>query len=152
MIGNGPFNRFRKPHTVYVISDSEVVRGVIKPGARFVTSANFSVQSIKNTQEIEGLKEGRRLSDWRRLYSDTRIPLVGDQIFFGGDLTDGQTPLATDDGSIIRVGANIGSEKGLGNPAIVVIDGFEYEFIHREPWQNGIISHYKYFVVRKSYG
>lgn len=153
MIGNGPFNRFRKPHVVYVVSDSHIERGVIKPGLRIEASANFSVQSIKNTQEIEGLKEGRRLTDWRRLYSDTKIPLLGDEIFFsGGDLSNGSDLLSTADGGIIRVGAQVGSEKGLGNPAIIVIDGFEYEFFHREPWQNGLINHYKYYVVRKTYG
>jgi len=152
MIGNGPFNKFRKPYQVFIVSDSFLDRGVLKPGTRFSTAANFSVQSIKNYQEIEGLREGRRLTDWRRLYSDVKIPLIGDQLFYGGALSAGDESLATEDGTIINIGANIGSDKGMGNPAIVVIDGFEYEFIHREPWQNGIISHYKYYVVRKSYG
>jgi hypothetical protein len=40
----------------------------------------------------------------------------------------------------------------MAQPAIVVIDGFNYEVKHREPWQNGIIPHYKYYVVRKRDG
>lgn len=152
MIGNGPFNRFRKDHKVFIVTDSYIDRGVIKPGIKLETSAKFSVQTIKNAEEIAPNKEGRRLTDWRRLYSDARIPLLGDEVFVGGDLTDGQSSLSTADGGVIRVGAQVGSKKGLGNPATIMIDGYEYEFIDRFPWQNGIISHYKYYVVRKSYG
>ena len=34
-------------------------------------------------------------------------------------------------------------------PALIVIDGFEYEVKQRAPWQNGLIPHYMYYVVRK---
>jgi len=153
MIGNGPFNRFRKDHDVIIVTDSQFKDGVVMPGERLRTSAKFSVQAIKNNQEIESFSEGRRLTDWRRLYSDTRLPLAGDKVYVESGVADANgNSLATDDGSIITVGAYVGSKEGMSNPALVVIDGYEYEVIERVSWQNGIISHYKYFVVRKSYG
>lgn len=145
-------NPFRRPHDVFIVQDSKIVNGVIKPGDRVSASAMFSVQSIKDAQQIESLKEGRRLSDWRRLYSDTRLPLIGELVdITSGDLTTSQGVLVSNNDELIHVGTYVG-KSGMGNPAIVVIDGYEYEVIHREPWQNGIIPHYKYFVVRRSYG
>lgn len=153
MIGNGPFNRFRKPHDVIIITDSYFQDGVVMPGERIMTSAKFSVQAIKNNQEIEAFSEGRRLTDWRRLYSDTRLPLAGDKLMIGGGSLQGNSDLlATDSGEVIQVGAFVGAKEGMSNPALVVIDGYEYEVIERVSWQNGIISHYKYYVVRKTYG
>lgn len=152
MIGNGPFNKFRKPHDVIIVTDSYFKDGVVMPGERLRTSAKFSVQAIKNNQEIEAFNEGRRLSDWRRLYSDTRLPLAGDKIYFSQDLEANGDSLSTEDGLAITVGAFIGSKEGMSNPALVVIDGYEYEVMERISWQNGIISHYKYYVVRKTYG
>lgn len=152
MIANGPFNKFRKEHDVFFITDSVIEKGVIKPGQKMPGKAMFSVQSIKNTQEIEGLSEGRRLSDWRRLYSDKMIPLVGDDVsVMAGELVANDKFIEVGAGLFLTVGAHLGEAGGMSNPATVIIDGYEYEFIHREPWQNGIISHYKYYVVRKQY-
>lgn len=113
-------NPFRRPHAVKTPSQSELINGVIVDGAMTDSVADFSVQSIKDTQEVESLEAGRRLTDWRRLYSDVKLQI-------------------TDDFK-------------MAQPAIVVIDGFNYEVKHREPWQNGIIPHYKYYVVRKRDG
>lgn len=113
-------NPFRRPYQVFTPSPSTLVNGVIVDGVITESTAYFSVQSIKDTQEIESLEEGRRLTDYRRLYSDTKLQITDD------------FPMA--------------------QPALVVIDGFNYEVKHREPWQNGIIPHYKYYVVRKRDG
>ncbi|HGM5832521.1 TPA: hypothetical protein ACKP36_000893 [Serratia marcescens] len=113
-------NPFRRPYAVKTPSQSELINGVIVDGDMTDSVAHFSVQSIKDTQEVEALEAGRRLTDWRRLYSDTKLQI-------------------TDDFK-------------MAQPAIVVIDGFNYEVKHREPWQNGIIPHYKYYVVRKRDG
>lgn len=152
MIANGPFNRFRRPYQVIITTDSRIERGVIKNGFEQPAVANFSVQEVKNAQEIEALAvAGRRLSDWRRLYTDTRLPLIEEEVFIeSGDLSTDKSALATEDGRTIRVGAVVG-KSGLGNPALVVIDGHRYEVVHRVPMQNGIISHYKYYVVRKQF-
>lgn len=152
MIGNGPFNKFRKDHQVIIVSDSYFKDGVIMPGERMYTKAKFSVQAIKNNEEIQGFAEGRRVSDWRRLYSDTKLPLAGDQLFVSASVGVNNGTLATEDGKVIAVGAYVGDKEGMSNPALVVIDGREYEVIERISWQNGIISHYKYYVVRKTYG
>jgi len=113
-------NPFRRPFTVLTPTPSTLVNGVIVDGEMVESQAYFSVQSIKETQEVESLEAGRRLTDYRRLYSDTKLQITDDF--------------------------------DMAQPAIVVIDGFNYEVKHREPWQNGIISHYKYYVVRKRDG
>lgn len=112
-------NPFRRPYKVLTPAPSTLVNGVIVDGEMVESQAYFSVQSIKDTQEIESLEAGRRLTDYRRLYSDDKLQITDDF--------------------------------DMAQPAIVVIDGFNYEVKHREPWQNGIISHYNY-VVRKRDG
>ncbi|CBX44524.1 conserved hypothetical protein [Erwinia phage phiEt88] len=113
-------NPFRRPYTVKTPSASKLVNGVVIDGAMTESIASFSVQSIKETQEIEALAEGRRLNDFRRLYSDTKLQITDDF--------------------------------DMAQPALVTIDGADYEIKHREPWQNGIVPHYKYYVVRKRDG
>lgn len=113
-------NPFRRPYKVLTPATSTLVNGVLVDGEMVDSQAYFSVQSIKSTQEIESLEVGRRLTDYRRLYSDTKLQITDDF--------------------------------DMAQPAIVVIDGFNYEVKHREPWQNGIIPHYKYYVVRKRDG
>lgn len=113
-------NPFRRPYKVLTPATSTLVNGVLVDGEMVDSQAYFSVQSIKDTQEIESLEAGRRLTDYRRLYSDTKLQITDDF--------------------------------DMAQPAIVVIDGFNYEVKHREPWQNGIIPHYKYYVVRKDDG
>ncbi|HFK7186594.1 TPA: hypothetical protein ACG0BA_002236 [Serratia odorifera] len=113
-------NPFRRPFKVLTPTPSTLVNGVIVDGMMVESTASFSVQSIKDTQEIESLEAGRRLTDYRRLYGDAKLQITDD------------FPMA--------------------QPALVVIDGFSYEVKHREPWQNGIVSHYKYYVVRKRDG
>lgn len=113
-------NPFRRPYKVLTPAHSTLVNGVIVDGEMVESQAYFSVQSIKETQEIESLEAGRRLTDYRRLYSDDKLQITDDF--------------------------------DMAQPAIVVIEGFNYEVKHREPWQNGIISHYKYYVVRKRDG
>jgi hypothetical protein len=113
-------NPFRRPYKVLIPATSTLVNGVLVDGEMVDSQAYFSVQSIKDTQEIESLEAGRRLTDYRRLYSDTKLQITDDF--------------------------------DMAQPAIVVIDGFNYEVKHREPWQNGIIPHYKYYVVRKRDG
>lgn len=113
-------NPFRKKHTIRTPLTGQYVNGEWKEGEFTTAEAFFSVQSIKDTQEIEHLAEGRRIDDYRRLYSDTKLQVTND--FGAGD--------------------NI-------SPSQVEIDGFWYELTHREPWQNSIINHYKYYAVRK---
>lgn len=110
-------NPFRKPHTVKTPSDGHYENGEWVEGGYTESIEYFSVQRVKNNQEIESLAEGRRITDYRRLYSDAKL----------------QT---TDDDSLTQ-------------PCLVVIDGFDYEVKQRDPWQNGIIPHYMYYVVRK---
>ena len=113
-------NPFRRPHTILTPTKGGHVDGEWVAGGYVESSANFSVQSIKDTQEVEHLSEGRRISDYRRLYSDTKLQVTND-----------------------------GGPGDLLQPVLIVIDGFQYELTHREPWQNGIIPHYKYYCVRK---
>lgn len=35
------------------------------------------------------------------------------------------------------------------NPDIVILNGEEYEVVKEETWQNNVINHYKYLIVRK---
>lgn len=113
-------NPFRKPHAVRSPSSGQYVDGEWQEGSYTESTGYFSVQSIKDTQEIEHLAEGRRIDDYRRLYSDEKLQVTND-----------------------------GAEGDGIQPALVQIDGFWYELTHREPWQNGIIPHYKYYCVRK---
>lgn len=113
-------NPFRRPYTVLTPSEGQYLNGEWVEGTYIESSALFSVQSIKDTQEVEHLAEGRRIDDFRRLYSDSKLQITND-----------------------------GGSGDLLQPALIVIDGFNYELIHREPWQNGIINHYKYYCVRK---
>ncbi len=110
-------NPFRRPYTVRTPSSGQYVNGEWQDGAYVESTTYFSVQSIKNTQEIEHLPEGRRIDDYRRLYSDTLLQIT--------------------------------SDSALSQPVLIVIGGHNYELTHREPWQNGIIPHYKYYCVRK---
>lgn len=113
-------NPFRKPHDVKTPDPSGYINGEFVDGKYSDSMGYFSVQSIKDTQEIEHLSEGRRIDDFRRLYSDTKLQVSND-----------------------------GGEGDMLQPALVKIDGFWYELTHREPWQNGIVPHYKYYAVRK---
>lgn len=113
-------NPFRRRHVIRTPLAGRYVNGEWSEGDFKTSEAFFSVQSIKDTQEIEHLAEGRRIDDYRRLYSDTKLQVTND--FGSGD--------------------NL-------SPAQVQIDGFWYELTHREPWQNGVIPHYLYYCVRK---
>ncbi|KSW37736.1 hypothetical protein APT65_11620 [Klebsiella pneumoniae] len=141
-------NPFRRSYAVWIPADGYYADGEWREGGMTETSAFFSVQSIKNTQEIEHLPEGRRIDDYRRLYSSTLLPMTGDKI----KITE--SALETADGvlqvkdSILFV--NIIVDGGdMTQPAQIIIDGYKYELTHREPWRNGIINHYKYYCVRK---
>lgn len=113
-------NPFRKPHDVKTPDTSGYRNGEFVRGQYSDSIVHFSVQSIKDTQEIEHLSEGRRIDDYRRLYSDTKLQVTNDN-----------------------------GEGDMLQPALVKIDDFWYELTHREPWQNGIVPHYKYYAVRK---
>lgn len=39
-------------------------------------------------------------------------------------------------------------EEDVNNPDIVVIGGFDFEVAQVQPWQNGVIPHYKAIAVR----
>lgn len=116
-------NPFRQPHALRTPVKGKYVNGEWSEGGYIESTIYLSVQSIKNTQEVENLPEGCRIDDYRRLYSDTKLQITND----GGE------------------------GDGL-QPALVEIDGFWYEITHREPWQNGIVPHYKYYAVRKYNG
>lgn len=113
-------NPFRKPHAVKIPTEAIYEHGELLPATYTDSTGYFSVQSIKDTQEIEHLAEGRRIDDYRRLYSGDKLQVTND-----------------------------GAEGEGIQPAMVQIDGFWYELTHREPWQNGIIPHFKYYCVRK---
>jgi hypothetical protein len=66
-------NPFRRPYKVLTPATSTLVNGVLVDGEMVDSQAYFSVQSIKDTQEIESLEAGRRLTDYRRLYSDDQV-------------------------------------------------------------------------------
>lgn len=108
---------FRKPHTVRTPSAGRYVNGEWVEGSYTETTIQCSVQAIKSNQEVEALAEGRRITDYRRIYTDAKLQTSDDD--------------------------------HLKSPAIIVIDGFEYEVKQRAPWQNGLIPHYMYYVVRK---
>lgn len=48
----------------------------------------------------------------------------------------------------IYTNADLGM-KSEENPHSVIIDEEEYEIVYKSPWQNKVISHYQYLVVKR---
>lgn len=109
-------NPFRKPHNVTYQLPGQYVSGEWVAGEEQSSTIYCSVQPAKLGEDVLSLPEGRRISDYRRFYSDVLLPIPEDQ--------EGQQP------SLIYVGPD------------------KYQIKERNPWQNGIINHYKYIAVR----
>lgn len=138
-----PFDVFRKTHAVRVFTASTLVKGVMEPGNVINSSLTCSVQRIGKTQAELITARGKRISDFRRIYTDKKIPL-SDEVVTGvaqGIPTESDL-LETGTDLIIQIA------DGKGQAGEVFIDGNWYSVDERHPMQNGVINHYQYLLYR----
>lgn len=138
-----PLEVFRHPRAVRVMTPSTLVKGVMVPGVPLYATITASVQRIGRTQAELLTKQGKRVSDYRRIYSDTKLPL-SDEV--AG--TPAQGIPADDDLLQDETGLIIPFTKGKGIAGQVQIGDEWYEVAERHPMQNGIINHYQYLLFR----
>lgn len=138
-----PLEVFRHPHAVRVLTPSTLVKGVMVPGAPLYATITASVQRIGRTQAELLTKQGKRISDYRRIYTDTKLPL-SDEV--AGTPAQG----IPEESDLIQdvTGYIIPFTKGKGIAGQVDIGGVWYEVAERHPMQNGVINHYQYLLFR----
>ena len=110
---------FRKKFTVKRKSAGTFLDGVFTEGATQDIDIYASAQPVK-PEDVQQFDFGRRNSKYMTLTTNTKLYVVRQ---------------ATDTTSAI-------------NPDVVVIDGEEFNVDKEEVWQNGIIPHYRYLVVK----
>lgn len=137
-----PLEIFRKPHEVRVFTGSTLVKGVLVPGVGYDTTITCSVQRIGKTQAEELTTRGKRLSDFRRIYTSSRLPISEEEVTGVSRRTPNEDELVVASGEVIDV------IDGKGVPARVKIDGLWYAVQERHPMQNGVINHYQYLLYR----
>lgn len=137
-----PLEVFRKPREVRVFSGTSLVKGVKVPGVQYDTTITSSVQRIGTTQAERLTKEGKRLSDFRRIYTSSRLPISEEEVVGTSVRVPEEFDLVLENGEVIDV------HDGKGHPAQVKIDGLWYEVFERHPMQNGVINHYQYILYR----
>jgi len=69
---------FRTSHVVLREAAGTYTNGVFVPGARSVTSCVASVQPVKIGKDMQALPEGRHMSDFKKIYSGTRLQVTAD--------------------------------------------------------------------------
>lgn len=138
-----PLEVFRHPRAVRVLTPSTLVKGVMVPGDPLYATITASVQRIGRTQAEILTKNGKRISDFRRIYSDTKLPL-------SDEVAGTPTQAIPEDDDLIQdvTGFVIPFTKGKGIAGQVQIDGDWYEVAERHPMQNGVINHYQYLLFR----
>lgn len=137
-----PLEVFRKPHAVRVFGKNTLVKGVITPGPALESSLTCSVQRIGSTQQEQITARGKRVSDFRRIYTDKRLPITEEAVTGSSVRVPEPFDLVMADGSVIDV------VDGEGPAGQVMIDGIWYEVDQRHPMQNGVINHFQYLLVR----
>lgn len=137
-----PLDVFRKTHAARVFTGQTVVKGVMVPGTAIDTSIKCSVQKIGRTQQEILTARGKRISDFRRIYSDSKLPISEEQV--AGVVS--RIPLPSD--LLTAAGEVIDVVDGKGQPGQVQIDGLWYEVAERHPMQNGVINHFQYLLFR----
>ena len=138
-----PFDVFRKPHDVRVFTASTLVKGVMTPGTVIKSTIKCSVQKIGRTQAEMITARGKRVSDFRRIYTDSKIPL-------SDEIVTGVAPGIPTESDLLETGTDLIVQiaDGKGQPGEVFIDGNWYAVDERHPMQNGVINHYQYLLYR----
>lgn len=142
-MSSNPLEVFRRPHAVRVFTASTLVKGVRVPGTALNATITCSVQRIGRTQAEILTKQGKHLSDFRRIYTDTKLPLSDEVAGEPISQIPEDDSLIEDDTDLV-----IPLIEGKGMPGQVMIDGRWYEVAERHPMQNGIINHYQYLLYR----
>lgn len=137
-----PLDVFRKPHAVRVFGQNTLIKGVMTPGPVLETTLTCSVQRIGSTQQQLITARGKRVSDFRRIYTDKKLPITEEAVTGSSVRVPEAYDLILDDGSVIDI------IDGKGPAGQVMIDGIWYEVDQRHPMQNGVINHYQYLLVR----
>lgn len=140
---SSPLDVFRRIHQARVFTGATLVDGVQVPGTAIATTVLCSVQRIGRTQAEELTKQGKRISDFRRIYCEQKIPL-SDEVVTG---TSARIPLGDD---MFETGTDlvIDTARGRAQAGQVFIDHDWYEVAERHPMQNGVINHYQYLLFR----
>lgn len=143
-----PFDVFRKPHDVIVFAPDTSVEGVVRRGSFTTTTIRCSVQRLSRTEIIDLTSRGKRVSDVRRIYTASKLPVTGEpvrglvsRVPEEADLIDALSDQVIDiDFDAVPV--------AKCPAARVMIDGRWYEVQQRIPMQNGIINHFEYRLYR----
>lgn len=69
---------FRKSKTLLTEAVGSYVNGVWVPGARSSTTVQASVQAFTKLEDLKPLPEGRHLTDYVKVYTDTRLQMTAD--------------------------------------------------------------------------
>ena len=110
---------FRRPF--YVLSETAggYVNGEYVPGTRTTATIQASVQPVKMGEDVEALPEGRRLSDYLKAYTSTKLQI-------------------TEEGAGIQPDLIVWPEAG-----------WAYEITSRFIPQMNVIPHYKYVAEKR---
>lgn len=138
-----PFDVFRKPHAVRVFTGATLVDGVMTPGVPLYSTITCSVQRIGKTQAEALTARGKRISDFRRIYTASKLPLSDEVAGTPAAVAPTESDLIEDVTDLV-----IPFTEGKGQAGQVSIDGLWYEVAERHPMQNGIINHYQYLLYR----
>jgi hypothetical protein len=105
----------------YVLSETagSYVNGEYVPGARTTATIQASVQPVKMGEDVEALPEGRRLSDYLKAYTSTKLKI-------------------TEEGSNVQPDLIVWPESG-----------WAYEITSQFIHQMGVIPHYKYVAEKR---
>lgn len=69
---------FRKPFIVLRENGGSYEKGVWAPGGRSSLTIAASVQPVKEGRDLQQLPEGRRLTDYKKVYTSTKLQMTGD--------------------------------------------------------------------------
>lgn len=110
---------FRRAFYVLKETTGGYVAGEYVPGTRSSATIQASVQPVKMGEDVEALPEGRRLSDYCKAYTTTKLNIV-------------------EEGSGIQPDIIVWPETG-----------WAYEISSMYVHQMGVIPHYKYVATKR---